>query len=189
MKKLFYFAAGLLVMAGMAVSCTGTGSKADQEREDSIRRADSIAAVKDSIAKAEAAKLEAMRQDSIAKAENESKLVVEFLTDLYDNYLLSEKGRNPIKLKSHFSKSIQKRMKAAIMEEWPDCVGDQCYDFSILRGDSQDPFGKVTAITPLEDGWYEVDFTETGVKWKIKIKAEVENDFVSVTDITKAKPA
>ncbi|MCH5318686.1 MAG: hypothetical protein J1E38_03125 [Paramuribaculum sp.] len=77
MKKLFYFAAGLLVMAGMAVSCTGTGSKADQEREDSIRRADSIAkveaAIKDSIAKAEAARLDSIRQDSIAKAEEFSK--------------------------------------------------------------------------------------------------------------------
>lgn len=69
MKKLLYGAVALLLTASCA------GNKAEKENEESIRQADSIAAIEarqEAQAAAEQARLDSLRQDSIAKAEKAS---------------------------------------------------------------------------------------------------------------------
>lgn len=67
MKKILFLAASALMAAGLITSCGG--GSAEQARQDSIRRADSIAAVRAAEqARIEAERLEDARRDSIAQA-------------------------------------------------------------------------------------------------------------------------
>lgn len=73
MKKLVLLTVSAIVMSMAVTGCSG--GNAQKERDDSIRRADSLAAVEASIQEdlkaAEQARLDSIRQDSIAKAEND----------------------------------------------------------------------------------------------------------------------
>ena len=62
--KLFFLGFGFFVLPAVIISCSG-GKNAEQEREDSIRRADSLAAIEAQIEALEQARLDSLRQDSL----------------------------------------------------------------------------------------------------------------------------
>ena len=73
MKKLFFGAAALLLMA----SCSGNGAS-KKANDDSARIADSIAQVETAKVTSEQACLDSLRQDSIAKAEESAKVAAQY---------------------------------------------------------------------------------------------------------------
>lgn len=68
MKKCSFISLGSLALLLLSMSCSD-GGRAQREREDSIRIADSIAQVEAAQAAAEQARLDSIRQDSIAQEE------------------------------------------------------------------------------------------------------------------------
>lgn len=74
MKKFSFIALCFLGISAIAVSCSGN-SNSEKQREDSIRDADSIAAVEaaqaDALKAEQQAQLDSLRQDSIAKGESD----------------------------------------------------------------------------------------------------------------------
>ena len=71
MKKTFIFASLFMMLLCVATSCASK-ENTEKLREDSIRQADSIAAVEAALQAQEQARLDSIRQDSIAKAEVEN---------------------------------------------------------------------------------------------------------------------
>ena len=79
MKKLLFGAVALFLMA----SCSGNGTK-EKTNEDSTHIADSIAQVEAVQAAVEQARLDSLRQDSIAKAEEVAKASAQYDGQLND---------------------------------------------------------------------------------------------------------
>lgn len=178
MKKFHCLCLAALFMVG----CAGSHS-ADSNDSDELSQEE----VAENLKEKEAARLESIRNDSIEhaealqaeKEENDAK-VEAFLRDYYDHYLLGNKDAD--KLKSHFSKSVLKRLKKIYDDEWGESGAEPGYAFYAMRGDSQDPSGMVIDFKPLEDNWYLVKFAESGNNYTIKIQANVENDKVIITN-------
>ncbi len=183
MKKIYYLCLAALFMTGC-----GSSHSADSNDSAELNQEE----VAENLKAREEARLDSLRKDSIQqaealqqeKAENDAK-VEAFLRDYYDNYLLGYK--DPDKLKSHFSKSVLQRMKKLYDAEWGESGAESGYAFYAMRGDSQDPSGKMTGCEPLDDNWYSVKFTESGRKYTIRIQATVENDNVVITDFKSPK--
>lgn len=66
MKKITIFTFGVMLLGGIMASCSG--GNAEKEREDSMRTADSLAAIEADLQQIEQARLDSIRQDSINNA-------------------------------------------------------------------------------------------------------------------------
>lgn len=151
-----------LAMALLAVCACGnkTGGAADD--------ADS-AAILDSIAQA----------DSLQKAD--SAAVTAFLTSLYD-LVLNQKG-NETELTSHFSAEVKKRLVAA------NEYDEGGMNLAELRTGNQDGPSNKSKLTGIaRDGeWYVVSYSDMGTPGSTRLKAEVNDGKVTITDYQRAE--
>lgn len=166
MKKLIFLASALSLLI-MAAACgnKNAGASADDVDStailDSIQRADSI-----------------LRADSIQRADSQA--VVTYLGQLY-NLVLNNKG-NYRELTSHFSAEVKKRLVAA--NEFED--GSMAlYELRTGAPDGPSNVSKVNSITR-KDGWYVVSYTDMGLPGSTKLKAEVTDGRVVITDYASA---
>ncbi len=182
MKKYLSLAVSVICMTACSSSNTNDNSDSTPPNQK-----DTLAEIHE-IQELETARQDSIRRDSIEnvkaeelKVDADQDAVESFLRDYYDHYLLGNK--DPEMLKSHFSNKVLTRLAKIYNEEWGEDSGaEPGYAFYAMRGDSQDPAGKVTGITPLADSWYQVSFKENGVPYSISIQAKVVYGKVMISD-------
>ena len=129
---------------------------AEKASQDSIRVTDSIQQAEEKAAE----EAEAMRvNDSIAH----DSAVIAFITDMYN----TTKYENYKFLKQHCSDKLMRKLRADY-----DYEGDglAVWDFRSEAQDGPSDVHKVTAVTPLGDGWYKYEFIDMGVKGFHKLR-------------------
>ena len=82
MRKTAFFAIGIIVITGILAGCSGVNK--EREREDSIRNADSLAAVEATLEQIEEARIDSIREDSLEKSEIEK--IIEDYQIAVDSY-------------------------------------------------------------------------------------------------------
>lgn len=165
MKKILFLP---LVMALLMICACGNKTGGATDGTDST-------AILDSIAQADSLQ----RADSIRKAD--STAVTAYLTSLYD-LVLNQKG-NGAELTSHFSASVKKRLVAA--NEYDD-GGMNLAELRTGNQDGPSNKSKLTGIT--RDGeWYVVSYSDMGTSGSTRLKAEVSDGKVVITDYQRAE--
>lgn len=159
MKKLLFLP---LTVAYMAVCACGNKTCGTADVVDST-------AILDSITQA----------DSLQRAD--SAAIATYLRQLYD-LVLNQKG-NDAELTRHFSADVKKRLVAANEYE------DGSMNLAELRTGYQDGpsnTSKLTGIT--RDGeWYVVSYSDMGTPGSTRLKAEMVNGAVTITDYQRAE--
>lgn len=154
MKKLLSFS---IALALIALYACGNKTNGTADGVDST-------AILDSVAQA----------DSVQKAD--SAAVALYLTNLYD-LVLNNKG-NYEDLTSHFSADVKKRLVAA------NEFDDGSMNLAALRTGNQDgPEDDSKLLDISKDGeWWVVSYSDMGTQASTKLKAEVQDGKVTVTD-------
>lgn len=176
MKKILFLplAVALLAVCACGSKTNGTADAVDSSAIlDSIAQADSLQRA-DSIQKADSTqKADSQKADDAA--------VMAYLRQLYD-LVLNQKG-NEAKITSHFSASVKKRLVAA--NEYED-GGMALWELRTEYQDGPLDTSKLTGIT--RDGdWYVVSYSDMGNPGTTRLKVEVADGNVTITDYQRVR--
>lgn len=151
-----------LTLAGaVALLMTACGSSAKEDASKSNDGADQTAAVTDD------PNPSATEDSSTSATVVDDSANEDLIKTVYEKFVFgfSEDGVN-----DYFTDNALKKLSEAYDME---CEGGNCYGFWELRTMSQDgpeDTSSVTAIEPIDDGWYAVTYSDMGVKGTTNIK-------------------
>lgn len=103
--------------------------------------------------------------------------VYAFFADLYNNYVFGIQNFDNIKVQ--FSDAIVTELR----EDFP--YDGEGYAVWVFRTEAQDGPNEVSSldqVTPLEDGWYEVKFTDMGIKGSHQFKLSEKDGKIFVEE-------
>ena len=110
---------------------------------------------------------------------------VDFLKDLYENYIFGNKDYTEI-IKNNTTDAMLQHLKS--LYEY-DCPDEDCYDLSIFRTGNMDcnnnavDISKVEEIIPLEDDCYRVKYLDMGWKGSTLIKFVKRGDKMLIAKV------
>lgn len=160
----------LLTLCACGNKTNGTGDGADST------------AILDSIAQV----------DSIQKAD--SAAVTSFLTNLYkvvlnvDNAALKLKASDMTELESHFTADVKKRLDTEDPYGYDESESASGINLAELRTGNQDGPSDVSKLLGIskEGEWWVVNYSDMGIQAATKLKAEVKDGKVIITDYARA---